>query len=82
MLQVSEELLDPVQDLPPFIDVGLLQLLDLVLVPEPQVLEQLPQAPHDPQLPLRGPIKYTLIMNITVVVVYGVRFETALHWGQ
>ena len=60
VLQVSAVLLDPLQYFPPFIVRGLLQLLDLDLDPDPQVLEQLPQGPQDPQLPLTGPVKLSI----------------------
>ena len=64
MLHVPDKLLDPVQDVPPYLGEGLLQLRDLFLVPEPHGLEQLPQEPQYPQLPLTGSIKYINIMNI------------------
>ena len=55
-MHVSDELFDPVQCSPPFLEEGMLQLIDLFLVPEPHALEQVPQEPQDPQLPSTEPI--------------------------
>ena len=46
---------DPGQEEPPFLAVGLLQDLNLCLLPVPELHE--PQDPQDPQLPLTRPTK-------------------------
>ena len=46
------ELVPPLQADPPYLGVGLLQLLVLVWVPDAHVTEQLPQDPQLPQPPL------------------------------
>ena len=53
VLHLSVEDDDPGHDDPPFLGAGLLQDLDLVLVPV-SVLHE-PQEPQVPQLPLTGP---------------------------
>ena len=62
-LMVSED--DPGHEDPPFSGAGLLQVLDLFLVPV-AVLHD-PQDPQDPQLPLTGP----LVVVGTSLVVFG-----------
>ena len=45
---------DPGQEEPPFLAVGLLQVLDLYLLPVSELHE--PQDPQDPHPPLTGPV--------------------------
>ena len=56
MLQLLDELEDPLQYLPPFLVYGLLHDLDLLIVPGPHVFEQELQEPQAAQPPLTGPL--------------------------
>ena len=60
-MTVTEE--DPGHEEPPFLAVGLLHDLDLVLVPVAELHE--PQEPQDPQLPFAGPL---VVVGSSVVI--------------